>query len=139
MELAGKEDRIINFLIDTTFIIIISAIIFGLFALLLKSITIADKPILILIFLIVYFAYYILFELKIRQTPGKIITYTCVVKKDNKKIDLKDAFLRTLVRILGLDIYSYLFGTELGMHDKLTNTKVIKDSEKESPTYNTRS
>ncbi len=56
--------------------------------------------------------------------------------KDNTKINLLEAFLRTLVRILGLDVHSYLFGTELGMHDTLTNTKVIKDLEKGSPAYN---
>ena len=136
MELAGKEERVINFLTDTTFIIIITVIIFGLVALILNTVTITDRPTLILILTIVYFTYYISFELKIGQTPGKIITYTCVVKKDNTKIKFLDAFLRTLVRIFGLDVHSYLFGTELGMHDILTNTRVIKDLEKESPSYN---
>jgi len=136
MELAGKEERVINYLIDTTLIIVITVIIFGLVALFLKSVSTSDRPVMILIFYFVYFAYYMLFELKMGQTPGKIITYTCVVRKDNTKIKLLDTFLRTLIRISGLDGNSYLFGKELGMHDILTNTKVIKDLEKESPAYN---
>ncbi len=102
MELAGKEERVINYLIDTTLIIVITVIVFGLVALFLKSVSTSDRPLMILIFYFVYFAYYMLFELKMGQTPGKIITYTCVVRKDNTKIKLLDTFLRTLIRISGL-------------------------------------
>ena len=127
--MAGKEDRNLNFLIDMVLILIISSVFVGLSALLFQSVTSSDNPITYFIFFLAYFTYYTSFELILSQTPGKILTNTRVVKKNNKEICLKDALLRTLVRLTGLDLYSYLFGTELGMHDQLTNTKVIKDTQ----------
>ena len=85
MEIAGKEDRIINFIVDTTFIIICTIFIFGLIAILSDSVSINNRPILTLIFLVVYLIYYILFEFKTGKTPGKTITYTTVLKKIIKK------------------------------------------------------
>lgn len=126
MQLADKNDRIINFLVDNT-IIALTTIIMGIISMvILKLDFLANSPLLYLIYFLIFFIYYIYFELTFRQTPGKIISKTFVMTKNNRNPGFRHVFLRTLIRLTGLDVYSYLFGTTFGMHDMLSNTKVVK-------------
>jgi uncharacterized RDD family membrane protein YckC len=58
------------------------------------------------------------------RSLGKFITGTVAVKKDLSPINSKDAFVRSLLRMLPVDSLSGLFGAPL--HDKWSGTMVVK-------------
>jgi uncharacterized RDD family membrane protein YckC len=65
-------------------------------------------------------------EYKFQKTLGKFITKTKVVTKGGEKPELSDIIRRTLCRLIPFDKISYLF-TKNGIHDRLSETIVIKD------------
>lgn len=60
------------------------------------------------------------------QTLGEMISKTKVVNKNGTHPSVFKIFARTLLRLVPIDIVSYLFGTELGFHDVLSGTKLKK-------------
>lgn len=73
----------------------------------------------------VYITYYTLVEgISKGRTLGKLATGTVVVREDGESITFKDAFLRSLCRIVPFEAFS-AFGYR-PWHDKWTNTLVIK-------------
>ncbi len=72
-----------------------------------------------------YFLYYFLFEYIAGQTIGKMITKTRVepltINHNNLFIRL---FIRTIMRMIPIDILSYLFSAR-GLHDRITMTAII--------------
>lgn len=60
------------------------------------------------------------------QTFGKMATRTVVVQSNGDKPKFISILLRSVIRITPFDISSYLFGTEHGLHDTLSSTKLIK-------------
>lgn len=79
-----------------------------------------------LIFYIIMFLYYLIFETITGQTLGKMITETKVITKDGTRPTFVNIRIRTLSRIIPFDALSYLFGSELGMHDLFSSTKLLK-------------
>nr|WP_321235128.1 RDD family protein [uncultured Psychroserpens sp.] len=77
-------------------------------------------------FYCIMFAYYFLFEMTTSQTFGKMITKTKVVSKDGSKPQFLRIFIRSLSRLIPFDMLSYLFGSEIGMHDVVSRTKLVK-------------
>lgn len=74
-----------------------------------------------------YILYYYLLETKYQKTLGKFITKTKVVKNSEERPSKSDIIVRTLLRIIPFfDSASYLF-IRNGLHDRLSETKVIKD------------
>ena len=71
------------------------------------------------------FGYYIFMEYKYQRTLGKFITKTIVLTKDGKKTKFSDILARTFCRLIPFDWLSYFF-TSNGLHDRLSNTTVIK-------------
>ena len=80
----------------------------------------------ILIFYLITFTYYFIFELTTSQTVGKMITKTKVIHKNGGKPGIFKILLRSFWRLIPFDLYSYLFGSEIGMHDVLSSTKLVK-------------
>jgi len=78
------------------------------------------------LFYIIMFLYYFLMELFTKQTLGKMITKTKVVHKDGSSANWLKILMRSFWRLIPFDSISYLFGTEVGMHDKLSTTRLIK-------------
>lgn len=76
--------------------------------------------------------YYTLFEGLLGKTPGKLITRTRVVNSNEQPISMGQAFGRSLLRLIPFEPLSFL-GSEQprGWHDRLSNTRVVKDL----PTY----
>ena len=72
----------------------------------------------------IMFLYYFLMELITKQTLGKMITKTKVVHKDGSKASFLKILMRSFWRLIPFDSISYLFGTEVGMHDKLSTTRL---------------
>ncbi len=58
------------------------------------------------------------------RTLGKLITGTQAVKHDGSQITFKDAFIRSLCRMVPFEPFSALGGTP--WHDKWSNTQVVK-------------
>ena len=58
-------------------------------------------------------------------TLGKLITGTRAVREDGGELTVKDAFLRSLSRLVPFEAFSIWFGSGL-WHDTWTKTKVIK-------------
>lgn len=108
----NKGIRIINFLFDFIIINIISIILGIIFK--------------FGVFYLVYLAYYFTFEFFLGQTVGKMVTKTKVVDNFHKKSSVKKIILRTLLRLNPFDFLSYLFGHNLGSHDVISKTILIR-------------
>lgn len=79
-----------------------------------------------LIGLLDYLLYYTVCEKLFRgYTLGKLITGTRAVRNDGGELTLKDAFLRSLSRMVPFEALSLWIGGGL-WHDRWTNTTVIK-------------
>lgn len=130
-EMAGKGQRFVNYLIDYLVIIIIS-IIFGV-VLFILGVDIEDEsePGNVLFqyfisFLVITF-YYTLFEYFLHgQTLGKLVTRTMAVNMDGSPMTLQKTFLRSLVRVIPFEAFSFLGSKDTGWHDDMTETMVIK-------------
>ena len=82
----------------------------------------------VLILLPVYWLYYIVPEFMFQKTLGKLITRTSVVTLTGEKPTLKQIILRTICRNIPLEYFSFLV-TPAGIHDYLSKTRVIKNSQ----------
>jgi uncharacterized RDD family membrane protein YckC len=80
----------------------------------------------LLIFLVSVLVYFGLSEYKFQKTPAKFITKTKVVLEDGSRPSGQKILYRTLCRLIPFDNVSFLF-TKVGIHDKLSGTRVVKD------------
>jgi len=127
IQIAEKSQRLVNYVVDR-FLISIFSSLFSLFFI-FSNLAIKETSFLfIVIYTIIHILYYFIFELSSGQTIGKKITKTKVIRKGTGKINFFNIFIRTFTRLIFLDVYSYLFGNEIGMHDILSNTLVVKSS-----------
>ena len=127
MQIAEKSQRLVNYVVDR-FLISMFSSLFSLFFI-FSNLSIKETSFLsLMIYTVIHIFYYFIFELSSGQTIGKKITKTKVVKKGTGKINFFNIFIRTFTRLIFLDVYSYLFGNEIGMHDILSNTLVVKSS-----------
>lgn len=122
--LASKGDRLANFIFDTIIIGIIT-LIFSITLALIFYLSYMD--ILIFIYIPVHIVYYIFFEYRFGQTPGKRFSKTRVVRKDGNPPTLLNIFSRTVMRFIKIDPASFTYGTGIGFHDVMSNTLVIKE------------
>ena len=77
-----------------------------------------------IIFMVNYIIYYTLCEKLFRgQTIGKLITGTKAIREDGDDLSLKDAFLRSVSRLVPFEPFS---GFDIPWHDSWTNTRVVK-------------
>lgn len=118
--MTGKGLRLIDFLIDS-----------GIFFILLILFVFAFKDIIAIenikwISGVLYFLYYFIFEYFSGQTIAKMITKSKVVSSTDKyNYYFIRIFIRSLTRLIPLDIISYLFVSR-GLHDWISKTSVIK-------------
>ncbi|KAA3624639.1 MAG: hypothetical protein DWP94_02930 [Flavobacterium sp.] len=117
MSKIDKGIRLTNYLIDFSIIVIIWIII---------SIISKDAEAAGIVFYILTFLYYFIMEFFLGQTIGKIVTKTVVVKKSGLRASLLNIIIRTTCRLIPIDGFSYLFGTERGFHDVLSSTRLTK-------------
>ena len=67
------------------------------------------------------------------KTIGKLLTGTRAVKADGAPLEMKDALLRGLCRIIPLNIFSALGNPCYPWHDRLSKTYVIDEKESKYP------
>ncbi|MFI5171731.1 MAG: RDD family protein [Chitinophagales bacterium] len=120
-EYAENWKRFVNFIIDYVIIILIFA------AIAMASSIQKDSAIYIIVYA-VFFTYYTSMEYIFGRTVGKFITGTIVIREaDLEKISLSQALGRSITRFVPFEVFS-LIGSQLGWHDKWTNTAVVKKS-----------
>ena len=79
--------------------------------------------------LIVLFFYYAIMEMYLSRTFGKYFTKTLVVKHNGAKPKVKSIIVRTLVRMIAFEAFSFLNHNARGWHDTLSVTYVVKKHE----------
>ena len=79
--------------------------------------------------LVVLFFYYAIMEMYLSRTIGKYFTKTLVVKHNGTKPEVKSIIVRTLVRVIAFEAFSFLNDNARGWHDTLSVTYVVKKHE----------
>ena len=79
------------------------------------------------IFFLSAFLYYALFEIIFEKTPGKFLTKTRVVNLQGGKAEMGDILLRSLIRYIPFEPFSFLGDSAIGWHDKWSKTRVVRD------------
>jgi len=117
-QLASKGNRFINYVIDLF-------IIFGVIKFMGNNLNLQW------VYIFTYLIYYTLFEWFTNgKTIGKYITKTRAIKDNGGSIEFKEAFIRSLIRIIPLEPWICLLTDYgYGWHDRWTNTIVVPDSE----------
>jgi uncharacterized RDD family membrane protein YckC len=115
MKIAGKSYRAINYAIDLFFISLIVQLFNWM----------TGNQFITISLITIYFFYYLIFEITIQKTLGKMVTKTMVVDFNDQKPRLRNIILRSVCRLFYLDLISFLMGT-YGIHDGYSKTKVVK-------------
>jgi uncharacterized RDD family membrane protein YckC len=136
--LASRTKRFLNLLIDLfivyLFTIGIGALINGI-GVVTGNYQVADWIVSLsptenaLFGMIVMFFYYFIMEFYLSRTFGKYFTKTLVVKPNGSKPHLKSILIRTLVRFIPIEIFSFLNNNSRGWHDTLSVTYVVNKHE----------
>jgi len=75
---------------------------------------------------ILFFFYYFFFESIWQRTPAKFITGTKVITYSGEKPSVSKIFLRTFIRFIPFEAFSFLGAKVRGWHDKFSDTYVIQ-------------
>lgn len=124
MNKVGLGSRVINFLVDTAIIFIITYIVNSIwvfYALYYHVFYLQFSY----IFLLVQFVYYFFFELIFSRTPGKWLSYSRVVNKTGGRPSFLQILLRSLTRLLPIDCFFIPF-VENTLHDYISKTEVVE-------------
>lgn len=125
MEVVGTGTRVLNFLIDTLLIVIIS-FAFGKwynFHVMYWGYTPVPPY---SFFFCSLFVYYFIFEAIWRRTPGKWLSISKVVGKNGKKASFLQVLVRSLVRLTVIDMFFIPFLNGRTLHDFLSGTYVVE-------------
>lgn len=71
-------------------------------------------------------AYYIIFEMTLGRTLGKLITGTKVVNAEGGDATVGQVIGRSFARYIPFEVFSFLGETGRGWHDSLSKTYVVK-------------
>jgi uncharacterized RDD family membrane protein YckC len=80
-------------------------------------------------FMLMFPIYYFLFEYFLQKTPGKYLTKTSVINEYGNKLELNEAILRSIIRMVPFEAFSCL--SDRGWHDEWSNTYLVSDEEYE--------
>lgn len=125
-EMASKGQRFANYMID---IIIYYFLSFGLGTVTANTGSFSNSILLsYLLSALIITAYYFLLEnFTGGKSIGKFITGTRAVNIDNSSLEPTTALVRSLVRVVPFEAFSYLGSSPTGWHDDWSKTKVIVD------------
>ncbi len=125
MKTVGTGTRVLNFLIDTFLIFIISLLFSKWYT--FQVMYWGYKPLpAYSFFLITLVVYYFFFESIWKRTPGKWLSISKVVKSNGHKPSILHILIRTLVRIIVIDFLFIPFLNGKTLHDYLSGTTVIE-------------
>ena len=118
--ITGKTLRLVNFLLDSIFYFLFLIVLMLIFK---EVISIENVK---WLSCILYFLYYFLSESLTGRTIAKVLTKSKVVStREDDSYYLLRIFIRTLTRLIPIDIISFLFAQK-GLHDIISNTSVDK-------------
>lgn len=124
MNKTGIGTRVLNFIVDTIFISLISFGVYKLWQFYAFYYGIIYFPY-YMFFWAVLFLYYFIFEAISARTPGKWISFSKVVQTNGKKPNILQVFIRSLIRLTIIDCFFYPF-LEKTLHDYLSKTDVVE-------------
>jgi len=131
-EYRGIGIRLVSLIIDNIIIGVIIGVIGGVIGFGMMNQKMAPWWVGLLYF-IIYIGYFVLLEGSRGQTVGKMITKIKVVGEDGKPIDMNQALIRNLLRIID-GLFAYLVGAFLiwrsdkkqRLGDRIAKTVVVK-------------
>ena len=118
--------RLINYLIDSLCILILFVLLLRALPFILKMVSFDFVLDVNIILFVVFVFYYIIFEGISGRSLGKYITRTKVVGLNGKRPRFIQILIRTFVRLIFIEVISYLRKRPIGWHDKISNTVVIE-------------
>ena len=130
MRKVGIGTRVMNFLVDTTIIFILTYILYKVWSFNVLYYHIPYYPFYYFMGLVL-FLYYLVLESINGRTPGKKLTISVVVDKDGQRPGFFQIFIRSLVRVTVIDCFFIPF-LDMPLHDYLSKTYVV-DYEKKAP------
>ena len=130
MKTVGIGTRVLNFLIDTIVIFIISYYVSKINQWYAEQYKINGYVFKYYynfgtIFFAILFVYYFLLELLFKRTVGKFLSYSKVVNNNNGKPSFIQIFIRSLVRLTIIDMFFIPF-LDKTLHDYLSKTNVVE-------------
>ena len=124
MQTTGIGTRVINFLVDTLIIAIISGLSYHGW-----TIYVLFYPYpgfnFGWFFFGTLFIYYTFFEALFSRTPGKWITYSKVVNRQGKKPSFFQIIVRSITRLIIIDLFFIPF-LDKTLHDFTSKTEVVE-------------
>ena len=124
MNEAGVGSRVVNFLVDTIIIALISYGFFKWHNFYVYYWQFTFYPF-YLFFYSTLFIYYTLFELLASRSPGKWLTITVVRDVKGEKPSFLQILLRSLLRLTFIDMFFIPF-FDRPLHDQLSKTRVVE-------------
>ncbi len=124
MNKVGIGTRVLNFLVDTFFIFLLSYAAYKGWTFYAFYYGIIYFPF-YYFFFGVLFLYYLVFESIFERTPGKWLTFSKVVNKKGGKSSFIQIFLRSIVRLTIIDCFFIPF-LEKTLHDYVSKTEVVE-------------
>jgi uncharacterized RDD family membrane protein YckC len=125
MKITGIGTRVLNFLIDTLLVFLLSMLFFRIWNwnVFYWGFTPLNFG---WFFFGTLFMYYFIAEGFFRKTVGKRISYSSVVSKDGRKAGWGKIFIRSLVRLTIIDMFFIPF-LDKTLHDYLSGTELVQD------------
>ena len=124
MQTTGIGTRVLNFLVDTIIITIISGLSYhgwNIYVLFYHYTGFNFGW----VFFGTLFIYYTIFESLFSRTPGKWVTYSKVVNRQGKRPSFFQVILRSLSRIIIIDLFFIPF-LDKTLHDFISKTEVVE-------------
>ncbi len=81
------------------------------------------------LYVILYFSYFLVCEILWATSLGKKIMKHKIITSDFDKFDFSTALTRSLCRVIPFDSLTCLGDYSYGLHDKLSNTFVVSETE----------
>ncbi len=123
---ASWKKRLINYIIDTFSILLLFNLTLEFLPYIAKYIPFDFEMSFDVILLIIFLSYYIIFEGITGKTLGKFLTKTKVQSNEGNKPKFINIIIRTLVRLIFIEVISFFSQHPLGWHDSISKTQVIE-------------
>ena len=120
----GIGTRVLNFLVDTLLIFLLSFLAYKGWTFYAFYYGILFFPFYYFFFAIL-FIYYLVFESIFGRTPGKWLSFSKVVSKNGGKSSFIQIFLRSIVRLTIIDCFFIPF-LDKTLHDYVSKTEVVE-------------
>lgn len=124
MKTVGIGTRVLNFLVDTAIIFLLSYIAYKAWSFYSFYYRIVYVPFYYFFFGIQFF-FYLAFESIFARTPGKWLTFTKAVNKNGGRPSFFQIFLRSIVRLTIIDCF-FIPILDKTLHDYVSKTEVVE-------------